>query len=87
MSADSAAATERLLELRDLATGEVRRFAIVREDAQAAGAAPSDATFYEPSTAETAADARAALTELYGGPLDQTDDERRARLEELGLSR
>jgi hypothetical protein len=77
--------TERLLELRDLATGEVRRFAVVRDGASRVDDFDVDRAGHAPPTARNEAEARGALEELFGGPIEQTPEQRAALLAELGL--
>jgi hypothetical protein len=85
MAAEATDPTERLLELRDLATGEVRHFAVVRDEPSGVESSDVVRPGHAPPTATNEAEAREALEEIFGGPIEQTSEQRAALLAELGL--
>jgi hypothetical protein len=85
MAAEATDRAERLLELRDLATGEVRRFVVVRDDTTSTAWVGMERVGHAAPNAATPLEAREALAELFGGPIEQTAEERSALLTELGL--
>jgi hypothetical protein len=82
MATEATDPTERLLELRG---ADVRRFAVVRDEASGAERSDVVRPGHAPPTARNEAEAREALRELFGGPIEQTPKQRAALLVELGL--